>query len=263
MTAVRRVASQVRGKSGGLREGFTLIELMVVIAIIILAAGVMTPTITDFFRNRKLDSLTRQIGAAFNFARLQAVNQGARVSMVFFREGVRIYDEKTKTFVDELFNPETSPASGDQLWYDLGFLNGRHSTTLYRYRKWEDQQIDAAVAIAKGKSREEVRKDMQYSIHDSPKITFQRDGSLVFGSGADVSSALFKEPIPPNADIIVYQVGNHNAGYIDMRLPGQLRSKMVARETAPEKPPQLEDEDALGRRRTEGTESSTGEEGNP
>ena len=75
--------------------GFTLIELMVVIFIIVLAAGLMTPTITDFFKGRQLENIRAQFGSAFSSARLRAVSQGVDVSVVFFREGVRVYEERT------------------------------------------------------------------------------------------------------------------------------------------------------------------------
>src|SRR5437867_7485041 len=121
--------------------GFTLIELMVVIGIIVLAAGLMTPTIADFFKNRQLETIRGHIGSAFNKARLDAVTRGVRASMVFFREGVRVYLEKDKRFdEDDLFSPETSPLADDSVWYVLGFLDKKPNFELERYRDWEARQ---------------------------------------------------------------------------------------------------------------------------
>ena len=206
-------------------RGFTLIELMVVIAIIIMAAGLMTPTITDFFRNRQLEGIRGQFGAAFNFARLEAVTKGLRTSMVFFREGVRVYSERQKRFVDELFNPDASQLSNDTVWYKMGFLGGRSNWSLPRYYKWEERQLGL-----QGADRGRAKKTAggpQFSVAGLPRITFERDGSLTFESGSNVGSAFFKEAIPSNADIIIEQAGNNTVCYIDYKDTGQIRSKFV------------------------------------
>ena len=51
------------------RDGFTMIELMVVVAIIIMASGIMGPTIADFMKNRQLEGVRGQFGNIFNMAR--------------------------------------------------------------------------------------------------------------------------------------------------------------------------------------------------
>ncbi|MFP6738720.1 MAG: prepilin-type N-terminal cleavage/methylation domain-containing protein, partial [Planctomycetota bacterium] len=70
-----------------LRAGFTMIELMVVVAIIVMASGVMGPTIIDFMKNRELEGVRGQFGNIFNLARLRAVNERRDISVVFFRGG--------------------------------------------------------------------------------------------------------------------------------------------------------------------------------
>jgi hypothetical protein len=101
---------------------------MVVVAIIVLAAGLMTPTITDFFKNRQLEGIRGTIGSAFNRARMAAVDHGKSMSLVFFREGARVFDESTKSFdPDDHFNPETSPFADEAVWYVLGFLRKKAS----------------------------------------------------------------------------------------------------------------------------------------
>ena len=48
---------KVARRSGRLRRGFTLIEVMVVMAILALSFGMMLPTISEFMKNRKLDGV--------------------------------------------------------------------------------------------------------------------------------------------------------------------------------------------------------------
>jgi prepilin-type N-terminal cleavage/methylation domain-containing protein len=218
------------------RQGFTLVELMVVIAIIVLAAGLMTPTITDFFRNRQLESIRGVFGSSFNMARLRAVNQGTKFSLVFFREGVRIFDEKERRFVEEdNFSPETSPLADVNTFFRVGFLDKRLSTSLPKYRDWEaavlrDAEASKKSAPAAGAAPEGFRTD------DLPRVVFSRDGSLLFPLGADVPTASFKTDPQQNYDIAVFQVGNTTGCFIDLRLPGQFRSEIIPMAEAPARP---------------------------
>jgi len=215
--------------------GFTLIELMVVVAIIVMAAGLMTPTITDFFKNRQLESLRGHFGASFNRARLAAVNQGKPVSLVFFREGLRIYDDTQRTFdKDDGFNAQTAPFAGDKVWYVLGFFGKRANVDLPPYARWEaaqragqadpgDDDGGSAARLRGKKSTGPV-----FNVSGLPKVTFQRDGSLVFtGGGGDVTSTVFNATrIPENADVMVYQVANTTALFIDFKPAGQIKYKV-------------------------------------
>lgn len=230
--------------------GFTLIELMVVIAIIVMAAGLMTPTITDFFKNRQLESLRGHLGAAFNRARLAAVNQGKPVSMVFFREGVRIYDDTQKTFDEEDdFNPQTAPFASDKVWCVLGFFGKKTNLDLPAYSQWEENQRSArgelesldGDAAAAAKSPGKAARGPVYNVSGLPRITFQRDGSLVFtGGGGDVTSTIFNaKDIPDNADVIVNQLGNTTVLFVDFKPAGQIKYKIMPVREAPTKPTAL------------------------
>lgn len=231
----------------GTASGFTLIELMVVIAIVVLAAGLMAPTITDFFRNRQLETVRGQFGSALNKARLEAVTKGIPISVVFFREGSRVYDQRTKRFIDEYFNPELAPAADDKVWFELGFVK-RNSTVLPRYRDWEKSQgiqRSAAVDAASGRASAERTGTKGTSAKDAaetfdvsglPRFTFERDGSVTFNTGSDVASSEYKREVPDTADIVIKQVGNNSACFMDLRPPGQFRSKVVLLRDVPRKP---------------------------
>jgi hypothetical protein len=204
---------------------FTLIELMVVVGIIVLAAGMMAPTITEFFKNRQLETVRGRFGASFNNARLLAVNEARPVSIVFFREGFRVFNERTRTFEDT-FIPETGPTADDKIWYELGFLRDKPpSTSLPKYRAWARAQ-DAARPPP-----DETQKGPPletFNTSSLPRIRFERDGSLTFVNGSDISSAGFKDKmkIPETADIVIRQAGNTTVCFIDLRKTGQMRSRM-------------------------------------
>jgi type II secretion system protein H len=62
-------------------RGFTLIELMVVVLIITVMAGLAVPTAVVQLRDRHVQEAARKVGLLFREARLQAVGRGAAVLM--------------------------------------------------------------------------------------------------------------------------------------------------------------------------------------
>ena len=228
------------------RAGFTMIELMVVVAIIVVAAGMMAPNISEFLQNRKIEGVRGTFGSVFNRARLRAVNQRARVSLVFFQEGVRIYDDDLRRFLsDDLFRPETSPMAlnpetGDVgVWLEFGFIEGRTSVELPPFRVWARKQRQALSANDKSKS-EELEDlsddDLEYDVSALPRVTFERDGTLLFPLGTDVSTSEYTREIPRTADVMIKQRGNTTVCFIDFRLTGQVRTRTVPMESAPKVP---------------------------
>ena len=229
-----RSRKQVRGL-GSPRRGFTIVELMVVIAIIVIAAGFMAPSITDFMKMRQLEAVRGLFGSTFNQARLRAVNQRAKVSLAFFRDGVRVYDLTTRNFVDETFNPTGSPLSGKEVWYELGFLGGKSSWSLPRYSEWESNHPPR-------QPRSGGPKVM--ILEGVPFLTFQRDGTLVFDVGTDVSTVTFKKDQPKDADLVIKQKGNQTWSFVDFRTTGQLRTKSEPMGIIPKAPSAAEDEES-------------------
>jgi type II secretory pathway pseudopilin PulG len=231
-----------RSLRGNGRGGFTMIELIVVIGIIILAAGMMTPQITDFFKGRQLKQLTSAFRSAINSARLKAVNERTRVRLVFFREGIRVYDEREAKFIDELFNPEASVFAGEKAWYVLGFYQDTPSVSLQRFRDWEAKFTSKKRKPRSKKARRTASIDAGpppltlKQLAGLPQIIFRRDGAVEFNVGSDVSSIFYKRKPPTGADLIIYVKSNTSACYIDIQLTGQNRSKVVTLESEPRPP---------------------------
>jgi type II secretory pathway pseudopilin PulG len=220
-----------------------MIELIVVIGIIVLAAGMMTPQITDFFKGRRLKQLTAVFRSTINSARLKAVNERTRVRLVFFREGIRVFDEREAKFIDELFNPEASAFAGDEAWFVLGFYRDTPSVNLQKFRDWERKFVPRKKKLP-GSRRSSASASAQTQIppvtlkqlEGLPQIIFRRDGAVEFNVGSDVSSIFYKRKPPTGADLIIYVKGNTSACYIDLQLTGQNRSKVVVLEAAPQPP---------------------------
>lgn len=63
------------------RHGFTLIELVLVMAILIIVLSVTAPMLTSFFRGRTLDSEARRFLALTHYAQSRAVAEGMPMTL--------------------------------------------------------------------------------------------------------------------------------------------------------------------------------------
>ena len=209
-----------------------MVELIVVIGIIILAAGMMTPSITDFFKSRQLVELVREVRGVINNARLKAVNERSEVHVVFFKEGLRLFDPKVNGFVDEYWDPSTSVLSSGKAWLLLGFLDDRPSTELTPYASWAEKNMPEEPLEVDGeeKKKKKAVNPRIVDISTLPRITFQRDGSIAYpGGGNDVGSQAYKTET--SADLLVFAQDNPSICFIDLLVSGQNRSKLVLTDT--------------------------------
>jgi prepilin-type N-terminal cleavage/methylation domain-containing protein len=243
----------------GSRGGFTMIELMVVVAIIIMASGIMGPTLLDFMKNRQLEGIRGQFGNIFNMARLQAVNQRRDMSVVFFREGPRVFDELRQEFIDyDVWLPEESPLGEEEptMWYALGFARGTSSynpqhdqegqvisqgLTIPPFKKWLSKQKSSPLTKSRKPSRRSRSRRTssgkttsarpKYRTSGLFKVTFNRNGTLVFSDGcSDVPTSVYNGDEggrPRTSDVVILQLDATPACFIDVRPTGQVRSKVV------------------------------------
>lgn len=225
---------KIARRSGRLRRGFTLIEVMVVMAILALSFGMMLPTISEFLKNRKLDGVGADLTSRFNTARLDAVVNRNRFLVVFFQEGVRVYNDKLGTWkAEEIFNPDRASAADRTITFDLAFA-GVHSSDLPKYREWESENVSAE---QKSKRRRgEGAKVERIRVDDLVAVIFERDGTLHFraGAGNDIPTAVYKREPPDGADIIVFQRDNDTALFIDLQRTGSVKSRVASRESVTE-----------------------------
>ena len=64
-------------------SGFSLIELMIVIAIIAIVTAIASPSLITYIYSSKLDSAVRDLQSTMQYARLRAVKENADVVVVF------------------------------------------------------------------------------------------------------------------------------------------------------------------------------------
>ena len=66
-----------------LRGGFTTLELMVVIFILIVLAAIALPGLSGWARNQRLKGVARDLMSHFQFARLEAIKRSTTIALAF------------------------------------------------------------------------------------------------------------------------------------------------------------------------------------
>jgi type IV fimbrial biogenesis protein FimT len=61
--------------------GFTLIELMVGVAVLAIALGVGVPSMSEFIKNSRLAAHTNDLLTSLHLARTEAIKRNARVTL--------------------------------------------------------------------------------------------------------------------------------------------------------------------------------------
>ncbi|MBN2327529.1 MAG: GspH/FimT family pseudopilin [Candidatus Omnitrophica bacterium] len=79
-------AAGSRSSADGLRRGFTLVELMLVITIMGIMLGAITPTFKPFLDSQTLKNATSSLAQIIRFVRSMAVEQSAVVQITFDKD---------------------------------------------------------------------------------------------------------------------------------------------------------------------------------
>jgi len=85
-----------KNKSAGGRRAFTLVELILVMALILIAMALITPKVIGFFEGRALDSEVTRFVALTRYAQSRAVSEGVPM-MLWLDESQGTYGLKIQT----------------------------------------------------------------------------------------------------------------------------------------------------------------------
>ena len=97
------------------RRGFSLVELMVVLAIAIILLGIGVPAFGGLIQNQRVTTTVNEFMAAISLTRSEAVKRGARVDLV---PAGSDWTEGWVVFVDD--NNNQKPDSGEQIIFTRG-----------------------------------------------------------------------------------------------------------------------------------------------
>lgn len=97
-------------------RGFSLIELMITLAVIVVLLTVGVPTFNTFIKNNRLKTATNNFATALNLARSEAIKRGLRVSVCKSDNGatcaaVNGWDQGWIVFTDQNNNAAYNSAS--------------------------------------------------------------------------------------------------------------------------------------------------------
>lgn len=190
-------------------RGFTLMEMMVTIGIVMLALLSMLPALGKSFLNRKLNGAGTILTKLLGEARTKAITQKQSYSVVFYKRGAQLFKEAKGKAPGEFV--------GNMLTYAPGDTN---ETVSYELRF-------AGAGGAYSALRDATPLDFAPPLEDSGEvfIRFNSDGTVDFAKNQDINSALYRDG--QDADIIITQSGlKDRRGLIDVKNTGRVNFKV-------------------------------------
>jgi prepilin-type N-terminal cleavage/methylation domain-containing protein len=112
---VRRGGSPYPPRPGRSATGFTLIEIVLALALVVLLAGIGAMTMGAWGGNRTLEEGAGRIESALRMARAEAANQGRRIRLEFMEDGGR---PQVQWEADPLLKPGVFEPMAACTWQD-------------------------------------------------------------------------------------------------------------------------------------------------
>jgi len=118
------------------QSAFTLVELIVTMAVLAVLAAIAVPSFTTMIANNRSSSLGREFAAAINLVRAEAIKRGGRVSICVSSNGSSCAAASTNwnagwlIFVDGATSDTAAPSVGTLIQYHQG--DSRSSITVVK-----------------------------------------------------------------------------------------------------------------------------------
>lgn len=211
-------------------RGFTLIEILIVVTIIILVFGFAMPTIGAFLSNQKLKAVSGRLAGSLLIARTRAITKHQDVYIIFLPDRLMIASSRLE--VPEFREYFASAREAAKMTIYLRFAdayvsekaNKEHpyglTSDLASLPEDEDwtQPVTAKIVLESGLSGGK-----------KAFLRFRSDGTVEFGGGSgpgDRLSIEFWADPPRDADIIVEEMANKAKEWIDVRATGNVDSRL-------------------------------------
>ncbi len=212
------------------RGGFTLIEILVVVTIIVMAFGFATPTISKFLSNRKVKSITSRLARGLQAGRMRAITKHCDVYVFFLRDRLMLVSARPE--VPEFFTYFNDDNERSKMSIHVRFADAR-----VRHDPRPDSGTDQLrgdlpplppdVAVTDPVAGKTVLKGLDNWVLEGKHayLLFKSEGTVEFGSDdgpGDVLPMGFWATPPIDADVIVEELDNKNHGWIDIRPTGNV-----------------------------------------
>jgi len=135
------------------RQGFTLIELMLVMAMLLIVLGVAFPSLKNFFRGRNLDSEARRFLSLTHYAQSRAVSEGVPM-VVWIDARQKSYGLKTQAGYTDFDNKAVEVKVDEAL------------------------QVEISAPRSTGRMRSSLSRQSVPGIGNVPMIRFTPDGFI-------------------------------------------------------------------------------------
>lgn len=147
------------------RNGFSLIELMVALAVLAIVLGIAAPRFSEQILNNRATALSGELVVALNYARAEAIKRAVRVSICPSTDGATClgandWAKGWMVFVDSAVSDSAAIAVGTPL------------------RHWSDLNAKAVVSLKKASANVEY-------------VRFSRNGMLARLGATDTDSRIF------------------------------------------------------------------------
>jgi prepilin-type N-terminal cleavage/methylation domain-containing protein len=212
------------------RPGFTLVEILVVVTIIILLTGLAVPTINAFMSNRKLKAVTGRFVRGLYQARARAITDHDRIYIFFFKQGMLTVGERSGSVnFEEYFENEREMRKMRIMirFADVSIYFDPKTKLL----KSELPEFKKGEWMTKPVSKKDIEQ-MGMLGDDPVYLVFNSEGTIELGQGkgpGDVLSFEYMQEKPVDADFVFEEMGSEDVprGWIDIRQTGNISEKIA------------------------------------
>jgi len=199
------------------RSGFTLVELLVVVAIILIVLGIGAPTLKSMMRGNGQVQAQNAIRAYLATARSVAISQHRQAGVIFFEESAKYLPHGKPRYGQTVM--QLIVEDPDQTTATHGPIASGNTVFTYYSRDREYLPAEISVAVLNDSSARQVTSETIMGTSNARIILFDANGQLVLRNGV-MRPREGTEP-GKNEDIYPYAYGDWIRGTTESAVVGR------------------------------------------